>query len=154
MTQPGLFFFIQIRGYLFINFPVICVEHFPFLFGHASGQKSVQIYRDKGQYLKTQELPVFILCISAHKELIFQADSMGSLDIDSRLIRDHHIFFKYLSRPAAFAPPKIDRRLVDIQKISYSVSGPVIKIKPFLPEHLPCQSIQRHATGAVEKNCV
>ena len=130
---------------------MVCIQCFLFTFFHSRRIDTVKVNGHIGQILKVHELTISVLLTLPAEQLIFCTDAMASFYINTGFICRHHSLFKLpvIITAGKLLIPEAVWSFMDIQKITYPVTGSVFIIQSLLPENLPGCQIQIGAPAAL-----
>src|SRR5699024_3778330 len=103
---------------------------------------SIQVDGYVSDRLEVEELSVFVLFPFAYHQLIFGADTVGTFDVDTRLIGDDKARHQRLFLAVADSAAETAGSLMDVHQIPYTVSGAMVKVFTPFPCGHSCQHVQ------------
>ena len=131
---------------------MVIIEKVTFPDTHQFRHHSIQIKRYHSQKFKAHKLTILCFFSFFADHQIFMTDSKSILSVISRLIRGDHSLLQHCISTRNNFPSEAIGSFMDIQKISYSMSGSMIKVQCSIPERLSCQNIQIYTGTAMKKS--
>ena len=128
---------------------MVRIEQLFFLPAQPVCQNGPAVERYHGQGLKPVELSL-ICGESGHAEhQVLQTDAVAAGQIEAGFIGCHHTGLKR-NTAAGHSDPM--GTFMDIEQVTYAVTGPMIEVQSHLPEGQPCQGIQFYPAAAFVKD--